>query len=143
MSGVPRRGTQTQEPDGINITVSTSCENFRSTLCNRGPHSVLKPPMRNEQFARDAILAAITTVTHYEDRTTGRKVSLNEAQHLPRSSLRSVGLPYCECLELVKERVPWSKAKAPVLRWAAHQVRSGAPGFQGYELPQKRAKSAL
>jgi hypothetical protein len=56
--------------------------------------------MRNNgQPVRDAILAAI--VTHYEDKATGREVSLQEAQSLPRHSLRSVGLPYRKCLEIV------------------------------------------
>ena len=94
--------------------------------------------MRNGQPVRDAILAAITIVTHYEDKSTGRDVSLQEAQSLPRNSLRSAGLPYWKCLEIVKVRVPWSKTNGDVLRWTAHQVRIGASGFAGHELPQRR-----
>lgn len=91
----------------------------------------------------DAIVSALAVVSHFEDKATGRKISIAEAKLLPRDSVRSVGLSYTEVLKRVKERVPWSKASGVFLRVVAHQIRTNTLGYEDCELPQIRPRKSL
>ncbi|WP_027521729.1 hypothetical protein [Bradyrhizobium sp. Ec3.3] len=89
---------------------------------------------------RSAIVEALMVITHYVERDTGKVVSLREAASLKRDrkTLLSVGLPYNECLERVREKYPGCKTTLGALRVAALRARDGLDGYQVYQLPQKR-----
>ena len=46
---------------------------------------------KRPQPVREAVLAALAIISHYEDKDTGQKISLHDARLLPRNTLRSVG----------------------------------------------------
>jgi hypothetical protein len=91
---------------------------------------------------RDAILSALSIVTHFEHKRTGEEIAPTNVHHYSRKDLRSVGLSYPEALLVVQARCPGSRASTGFLRCCAHYVRMGEPGYEGCELPQVRPRAA-
>ena len=86
---------------------------------------------------RQTAIDLLTHVDHHEAGYKGPRVPAETP------GARSVGLPYSEIMDRVRNLHPTSKTTVPDLRWYACQVRSEAPGYEGLRLPQRRPRSRL
>lgn len=112
----------------------------------------LRKKVKREQPIRQAILAALAIVSHYEERVTGARVNVKDvrsAKH--RHKLVSVGLHYADVLAIVRKKFPGASSGAD-LRWHQFHARNEAlqkakrrgdekrayGSFDGFTMPHKR-----
>lgn len=95
-------------------------------------------PVKRSQPNRDAIIEALSFVSHYEHAKTGERIASSVAWRYRREDLISVGLPYSEVAKRVRKRAPTAKVTGSILRVNAANARKGDPGYERCKLPQKR-----
>lgn len=96
------------------------------------------PKVKPETPIRDAIIDSLSVVTHYQDKKTGDIVSYEQLHLHDIKTLRTVGLPYAECLARIKAKVPTCQVKLAHLRGAVLLANKQAPGYQGVTFADTR-----
>ena len=86
-----------------------------------------------------ASLKWLCHVEYYEDST--KKSSEDNRVSANHPKARSVGLPYLEIIERIKEEFPGCDTSVACLRWYSVKVRAAEFGYEGYRLCQRRPRA--
>lgn len=92
-----------------------------------------------DKTIREASLDLLCHADYYEDKTkASTSDNVVDASH---PNARSVGLPYLEIIERLKEMFPDAQTSVACLRWYAVKVRAEEFGYEGYKLAQRRPRA--
>lgn len=88
---------------------------------------------------RAAALEMLCEVVYYEDKTIrAKKDNVVPKEH---KNARSVGVPYLEIIDRLKDEFPDCNTSPACLRWYAVKVRAGEFGYEDYRLAQRRPRA--
>jgi hypothetical protein len=88
---------------------------------------------------RVASLELMCQVDYYEDKT--KKPGPDNRVPADHPNARSVGLPYLDIIDLIKDEFPGAKTSAACLRWYAVKARVEEFGYEGYRLVSRRPRA--
>jgi len=98
-----------------------------------------KPDEKPTRTIRIVALELLCEVVYYEDKTKNPSDENRvEASH---KNARSVGIPYLEIIDRIKEEFPEAETSAACLRWYAVKVRAGEFGYEDFRLVQRRPRA--
>ena len=92
-----------------------------------------------ERTIRIAALELMCQVQYYEDKT--EKSSPDNRVPADHKNARSVGLPYLDIIDLIKEEFPDAQTSVACLRWYAVKARVEEFGYEGYKLVSRRPRA--
>ncbi len=87
---------------------------------------------------REAALELLCEVVRYEDRN--RPASSDNIVEADVDGARSVGVPYDEIIDAIRDEFPDCETTVACLRWYAVKVRVEEFGYEGLRLPQRRPR---
>lgn len=97
------------------------------------------PEAPRKRTIREAALALLCEVTHYEEKSK-KPGSEGNAFDAPSPTRRSVGLQYDDILSRLRDEFPGSQTSLACLRWYAVKVRVEEHGYENLRLPQRRPR---
>lgn len=88
---------------------------------------------------REVALQLLGEVVYYEDKA--KKSSPDNVVEADHPNARSVGIPYLEIIDRIKQQFPEAQTSVACLRWYAVKVRAEEFGYEGYRLAQRRPRA--
>lgn len=88
---------------------------------------------------RVASLELMCQVDYYEDKT--KKPGPDNRVPADHPNARSVGLPYLDIIDLIKDEFPGAETSVACLRWYAVKARVEEFGYEGYRLVSRRPRA--